>query len=241
MTFELHPTLSLVILCYRAEKHVEKFVSRVISELEDACIDDYELILVANFLAGMADQTPAVAKELASKNPRIKFSAVTKEGWMGWDMRTGFAIAEGELIGVIDGDGQMPASDVPILYNLIRSGEYDLVKTYRLTRGDGVTRKALSHTFNQLFGLLFPGVSVRDVNSKPKIMTRGAYEKLALQSNDWFIDAEIMIQAGRHQLRIGEVSTDFLGLVGRRSFVDGRTVLEFIKNLLLYRIREWLV
>jgi hypothetical protein len=54
----------------------------------------------------------------------------------------------------------------------------------------------------------------------------GAYERLTLQSDDWFIDAEIMIQARLLGFRIGEVETEFLGLAGRRSFVRMSAVVE---------------
>ena len=44
---------------------------------------------------------------------------------------------------------------------------------------------------------------LQDVHSKPKVMTREAYEKLDLASNDWFTDAHIILKALR-RLTIGE-------------------------------------
>jgi hypothetical protein len=79
---------------------------------------------------------------------------------------------------------------------------------------------------------------VRDINAKPKILTRAAFEKLTLESTDWFIDAEILIQARRFGFRIGETETEFLGLTGRRSFIRMTAVFEFLQNLVRYRIRE---
>ena len=77
------------------------------------------------------------------------------------------------------------------------------------------------------------------MNSKPKILTRNAYSRMHLKSDDWFIDAEIMIQARRLGLRISELPTGFLGLTGRRSFVRPAAILEFLRNLIRYRIAEW--
>ena len=82
------------------------------------------------------------------------------------------------------------------------------------------------------------GLRARDMNSKPKILSREAYERMRLGADDWFIDAEIMIEARRLGLRIGEVPTGFLGLSGRRSFVSAGAVLEFLRNFALYRLRE---
>ena len=61
-----------------------------------------------------------------------------------------------------------------------------------------------------------------------------------LKSNDWFIDAEIMIQARRLKFKIGEVSTIFRGLEGKRkSFIGLPAIVEFMKNLVVFRIREF--
>ena len=210
-------SFSLVVLCYRSQDYVREFVGKTKKVLAEAGINDYELILIGNYWEGVVDRTPEIVRELAEADPRVRYSAKVKEGWMGWDMRYGLEMAQGELIGVIDGDGQMPVSDLQPLYEMISLGQCDLVKTYRITRGDGLARRCISNIYNASFHLLFPGVAARDVNSKPKILTRDAYSRMNLESDDWFIDAEIMIQARRLGLRVGELPTGFLGLSGRNS------------------------
>jgi glycosyltransferase involved in cell wall biosynthesis len=232
------PELSVVVLCYHSREGARSFAARMSQALLDAGIDDYQLVLVGNYIAGSGDTTPDVVRELAAGDSRIVCSAVPKEGMMGWDLRSGLALATGEHLAVIDGDGQVRVEDVVRVYRLLREQRLDLAKTYRRQRGDGVKRKLLSLLFNGLFHLLFPGLRVRDVNAKPKVMTRSAFERLDLQSTDWFIDAEIMIQARNLGFRIGETETEFLGLTGRRSFVRMAAVVEFLHNFLRYRIRE---
>ncbi len=233
------PDLSLVILCYRTNEYARDFAERAIRVLEEANLGTFELVLVGNYVEGTDDRTPDVVRELAANDPRILCVAEPKRGWMGWDMRTGFERARGSSIAIIDGDGQMPLTDVADLWHLLQREDLDLVKTFRITRGDGLRRRFVSNVYNKLFHLLFPGTAARDMNAKPKIFTREAYEKLDLESDDWFIDAEIMIQARRHRFRIGERPTGFLGLTGRRSFVKPRAVLEFVRNLVVHRIREF--
>ncbi|MDP9190380.1 MAG: glycosyltransferase [Acidobacteriota bacterium] len=213
-------------------------MARIRQVLLDAGITDHELVLVGNYVAGAADTTPDVVRELAAADPRIVCSAVEKQGMMGWDLRTGLALATGESVAFIDGDGQVLVEDLVRIYRLLREQGLDLAKTYRKQRGDGIKRKLLSLVLNGLFQALFPGPSVRDINAKPKVMTRSAYERLTLQSTDWFIDAEILIQARRLGFRIGETETEFLGLTGRRSFVRMAAVFEFLLNLFRYRILE---
>jgi glycosyltransferase involved in cell wall biosynthesis len=240
LTEESAVDLSVVILCYKAGEAVRPFVRQTQATLRDAGIENYELILVGNYVPGTPDATPGVVAEIASTEPRVRCVAKPKAGMMGWDMRTGLALARGRFLAVIDGDGQMPIHDLARVYRVIAVDDLDLVKTYRLQRGDGRRRRALSFIYNLAFVLLFPGTFSRDVNSKPKIFSRAAYAKLDLKSDDWFIDAEIMIQARRNGLRIGEIPTSFHGLSGRhRSFVRPVAILEFIKNLMVYRIREF--
>jgi len=90
---------------------------------------------------------------------------------------------------VIDGDGQVPLESVAEVYDTIKMTDYDIVKTYRHKRHDGIYRTILSSTYNLIFKILYPGLNSKDVNSKPKILTKEVYYKLNLQSTDWFIDA----------------------------------------------------
>ena len=233
------PELSLVILCYRAEEFAREFARRAVEMLEEAGVESFELVLVGNYVAGSEDSTPRVVQELADSDPRLRCTTLEKQGMMGWDMRSGLEAARGNYLAVIDGDGQMPLGDVAQLFTLMRREGYDLGKTFRITRGDGLRRRFISNVYNKLMHLLFPGIQARDMNSKPKILTRTAYEKLELESDDWFIDAEIMIQARRHGFRIGELPTGFLGLTGRRSFVKVGAIFEFLGNLVRYRRREF--
>ncbi len=235
---ETLPDLSVVVLCYRAGERARQVAATIASALAHGGITKYQLVLVANYVEGAGDATPEVVRDLAAHDPRIVCSAAAKRGMMGWDMRTGLKLAAGDCLAVIDGDGQILAEDLVRVFRELERGGYDLVKARRVHRGDGLARRLISLVFNALFHLLFPGMNARDVNAKPKVLTRAAYERLELESDDWFIDAEIMIQARRLGLRVGEVETDFLALVGRPSFINLRTLLEFLANLARYRVRE---
>ena len=230
------PELSVVILCYHSADIVRDLVAQVERELEEARVD-YELVLVGNFMPGdTKDRTPEVLKDLAKDKPRFRVVAKEKEGMMGWDMRSGLEAATGRHIAVIDGDGQMPMSDVIKVYRVLQVGKYDLVKTFRAQRQDGAYRRTISGIYNFLFRLMYPAAHVfRDINSKPKIMTREAYQKIHLVSNDWFTDAEIMIEALRHDLSVGEVSTVFYRNERRGTFVPFSALWEFLSNLIYYR------
>jgi len=114
----------------------------------------------------------------------------------------------------------------------------DFVKTYRLKRFDGAARAIISFVYNIIFILLFPEIKAKDVNSKPKIIKKEFLHKMNLTSNDWFFDAEMMIQARILKLKIGLLPSKFYKRSYRNSFINFSTVFEFIKNLLHARFKK---
>ena len=154
---------------------------------------------------------------------------------MGWDVRQGMAIARGTFLCVIDSDGQIPpASVVECLLKAEREG-LDLVKTYRTSRDDGCYRQFLSFAYNTFFRVLF-GSKIHDINSKPKIIRRDKYELLQIEFDDWFVDAEIVLQASDLGFKIGELPIHFAANKTRASLVRPEAIFEFVANLLKYRL-----
>lgn len=232
--------ISVVILCYKSGEEVGGFIDEVKQSLIDRGLS-YELVLVANYNAGeeFTDRAPAIVRKLAEADPNITIVSKVKEGGMGWDLRSGLDVASGETIAFIDGDGQMPAEDIVRVYDSLMSGQrgeqYDCAKTYRVKRGDGLERGFISFIYNTLLTLLFPKVTVRDANAKPKIFTRQAFERLRLTSPDWFADAEIIIQGTYLGFRFIEIPTVFKENKYRKSFVRPTALFEFLGNLVVFR------
>jgi glycosyltransferase involved in cell wall biosynthesis len=231
------PDISIVILCYKTGERIRAFVDRTIKSISGQ-VSSWEIILVGNYVENTDDITPEIVKDIASKNQNIRAVTRIKEGMMGWDARTGLEKATGKYICLIDGDEQMPPEDIIKVYKKITDESLDLVTTYRRIRHDGITRKIVSDVYNLLFNLIFPGANVWDVNSKPKIFKKEAYDKLRLTSDDWFLDAEMVIQAKRLKFKIGEVPTEFYKCPHRRSFVKFDAIFEFIRNLLKARFER---
>ncbi|MBX4200297.1 glycosyltransferase family 2 protein [Candidatus Parcubacteria bacterium] len=228
------PDISVVILCYRDGRSIEDFVSQMKSSLEENDLN-FEIILVANYKPGVQDDTPRVAKSLSIHDPRLKIISKPKEGMYGWDVRAGLTLAQGKTVAYIDGDGQMPAEDVVRVYRELHNTGSDMALTYRTKRHDPLKRTFISKVYNILLRILFPQVKVFDANSKPKIFTLEALNKLDLKSDDWFIDPEIIIQATENKFKIAQIPTVFMKNSRRTSFVNAASILEFLKNLWNYR------
>lgn len=232
--------ISVVILCYKEGQPAVDFVRKVERALGERGLS-YELVLVANYFAREKDD-PKVRENskllgaLSAENPRIVLVEKEKEGGFGWDMRSGIDRATGETIAVVDGDGQMLSEDILRVYDILRLGDYDLVKTFRIRRDDGSWRGTISAYYNLFLRLVFPRVFTSDVNGKPKIFTRAALKRLHLTSSDWFIDAEMLIQASYKGFRIVEVSTAFNEMTHRKSYIKPAAILESIRNIIWYRL-----
>jgi glycosyltransferase involved in cell wall biosynthesis len=229
---------SIAVLCYRAEEEIIPFVENL-HKIMSLFRFEWELILVANFWRGSNDRTPEICQQLAKRLPYVRVLSEPKQGAMGWDMRRGLDACRGKYIGVIDGDGQFPVEAIFSCFAKIKSDDFDLVKTYRVQRRDSLYRRLISTVYNWLFHLFFRGSGrLRDVNSKPKIMTREAYGKMVLQSNEWFTDAEIILSCIDLNLRIHEIPVEFHSLGSRKSFVKPGAILGFLKDMIDYRFRS---
>lgn len=229
--------LSVVVLCYHSGKTILPFFNKLREVLDNLHVE-YEIVLVANDFAESKDETIEIVAQLALDQPRVKPVTLIKEGMMGWDMLQGMNSCSGKYICVIDGDGQFPIESVAEVYSVIKDSDFDIVKTYRVKRHDGSYRIFLSSVYNLLFTLIYPGLHSKDVNSKPKILTRDVYSRLNLQSTDWFIDAEIMIAARDLKLKIKEVPITFSANASRKSFVKIDAIAEFVLNMVRFRFRK---
>jgi glycosyltransferase involved in cell wall biosynthesis len=227
--------ISVVVLAYRAGEGLCPVVAAVLSKCES--LDrPFEVVLVANYDAGSNDPTPAAARRLADADARLAVVADAKGGGMGWDLRSGLRAATGRVLLVIDGDGQNPPGDVVRAYRALVEGDADVVKGRRVTRHDGRYRRFLSAAYNVVFVVLFGTWGLWDINGKPKGLTRSAYERLSLASDDWFVDAELILGARRQRMRIVEVPVEFRESTTRPSFVRPGAILEFARHMIRYRI-----
>ena len=230
--------LSVVILCYKSEEKIIPFIEIIEGVMKTLHLD-YELVLVANYNSTIKDKTPEIVKKLSESNKRINPVIKFKEGMMGWDAISGLRHAKGDAVALIDGDGQMPPKDLARIFKILLTGEFDFVKTFRIRRYDGFFRSLISKCFNYLFRLLFPNTFFRDINSKPKVFTKRALDKIHLSCPGWFLDGEIMLEVKRLNLSFAEIPTEFHEIEWRASFIKWTSIIEMFLSLIKYRYKYW--
>ncbi len=223
---------SAVITLYNEEKNVEPLTRNLMAAFKKELSGrPFELVLVLN---GPEDNTPEIARRLSEEFSEISLVALQKNQGYGGGLLAGLSAARGPIIGILDGDEQIESADVAKIFAESLSSSYDLVKAKRTSREDGIQRLIVSTIFNTMFSVMFGQIS-DDINGKPKVLKRTAYERLRLTATDWFIDAEIMIQAARLGLSVKEVPVVFRRRKAGSSNVRLETLSEFLRNMWNYK------
>lgn len=125
----------------------------------------------------------------------------------GAALRTGAEYANkngADAILFIDSDGQHDPRDIPRLIKEIRG--VDIVFTYRNLRSAHMplTKKLGNWFLDFLLKSLFQ-IKIIDAQCGYKIMTKRAYKKLHLISNDYNIESEIAAKTGKYKLKFKQV------------------------------------
>lgn len=223
---------SVVTTLFNEADNVEPMTRNLISTFKAICPDSpFELVLVLN---GPTDSTPEKARELSREFPEITLVRLESNQGYGGGIRAGLACAKGEYVGFTDADEQISSEDTARVFSFAFAADADLVKAVRTAREDGWKRLLITTVYNNLFRIMF-GVTNPDINGKPKVFKRQVLERFDLKANDWFIDAEIMIQSKRMKLSIKEVPISFKARARGNSNVRVSTILEFLRNMWKYR------
>ncbi len=159
---------------------------------------DYEVIVVDD---GSSDSTLAVGQEFATSHRGVVVLSHDVNRGYGAAIRSGFQAASKSLLFYTDADQQFDVAELEYFLPMIE--DHDLVVGFRVYRYDSVLRSMLSWGYNRLVGLMFR-VRVRDVDCAFKLMRREVLEKIRLQSDDFFIDTEIIASARRWNFRIAQ-------------------------------------
>jgi glycosyltransferase involved in cell wall biosynthesis len=186
----------VVLPAFNEETNVRAVVEHAL-EVLPGLTRDFELIVVDD---GSSDGTAAVATELVEEHyPRVRLLRHETNRGYGTALRSGFHHARFDLIFYTDADRQFDISELAYFLPLVE--DFDLVIGFRVYRYDTVLRSILSWIYNHMVWVLFR-VRVRDVDCAYKLMTREVLDKLSLESDDFFIDAEIVARARKWNFRI---------------------------------------
>jgi glycosyltransferase involved in cell wall biosynthesis len=191
-------SVSVVLPSYNEEPNIESAVGRCL-EVLPGLARNFEVIVVDD---GSSDGTSDVAQRLVEKHhPRVRLLRHKRNLGYGAAIANGFREARSDLLFYTDSDNQFDVSELEWFLPLIDA--YDVVVGFRVYRYDTVLRSITSWCYNRLVNVLFR-VRVRDIDCAFKLFRKEVIRKIDVESDDFFIDTELVARARKWNFRIIE-------------------------------------
>jgi glycosyltransferase involved in cell wall biosynthesis len=157
----MQPTLDISVvipLFNEAESlpELHEWLVRVLTENNFS----YEIIMVDD---GSRDNSWEVIKQLAKQNPNLRGISFTRNYGKSAALHTGFQAAKGSVVITMDSDLQDSPDEIPALYQLIQTENYDLISGWKKKRHDPLSKTLPTKLFNYMTRL-FSGIYLHDFN-----------------------------------------------------------------------------
>ncbi len=197
--------LSVILPAYNEEENIASVLEESIAVLERLSVPPlaeagrWEIVVVND---GSRDRTAEEAARVAAQYPEnVRVMSHDANRGYGAALRTGFEASQHDLVFYTDADGQFSLGD--LRYFLPHIDDHDMLVGFRVYRFDPLFRLVMSWGYNRLVRILFR-VRVRDIDCSFKLMRREVLESIGLETDDFFIDTELVARARRWNFRIME-------------------------------------
>jgi len=194
------PRLGVAFLAFNEEALIAKTVQEAVTSLSAVPGLDWRVLVVND---GSRDRTGEIAEELARKDGRI--SVVHHQGNKGYAVATETALRNtpGEVVMVVDGDGQHTMGDAPRFLAEMEQGA-DVVFCWKKKRYDPFSRLVLSKGLNILSRWLL-GSPLHDINAGCRAFRREVARSLEIRHRINFVGAEIFARCRIAGWNVAEV------------------------------------
>ena len=230
--------LSLVVPTYNEARNVENIVRILSGLLEEPTGGSYELIIVDD---NSPDGTWKLAEALTADYPKLRVMRRQLERGLSTAVIRGWQAAQGDVLGVIDGDLQHPPETLLKLLQAIDNGA-DMAVASRHVEGGGVSnwsfaRRILSRGAQMLGLVILPNVlgRVTDPMSGFFMVRRSAITHKALSPVGYKILLEVL---GRGEVEtVAEVGYVFQERLEGESKVTWKQYRDYLLHLAKLRSR----
>jgi len=151
--------ISVVIPAKDEEESVPE-LSDWISRVMKAHGFSYEVIFIDD---GSQDKTWDKIRETAAKNPAIKGLKFNRNFGKSAALNTGFRAAQGDIVITMDSDLQDSPDEIPKLYDMMMSTDFQLISGWKKKRHDPISKTLPSKFFNLLTRMM-SGIKLHDFN-----------------------------------------------------------------------------
>ncbi len=229
-----YPSLSIVIPVYNERATIEEILRRVeevpldkeIVIVDDASTDGTRELLERH-LKGSADGTagPVTASQRSIPKVRntIRILFHDRNRGKGAALRTGFTVAQGEVIIIQDADLEYDPQEYFKLLEPIQRGVADVVFGSRFHGGPHRVLYFWHYMANRFLGVLsgiFTNLNLSDIWSCYKVFPRHVLQKIELKEDRFGFEVEITAKLAKLGYRIYEVPVSYYG----RTYKEGKKI-----------------
>jgi glycosyltransferase involved in cell wall biosynthesis len=179
---------------------------------------DKEIIIVDD---GSTDGTREYLKGLVSEG--IKVIVHEKNMGKGAAMRTGIAVASGDVVIVQDADLEYDPKDYPVLLEPIMQGKADVVYGSRFLGGPHRVLffwHSIGNSLITLISNMFTDLNLTDMETGYKAFRKKVFDTITIESNRFGFEPEITAKVAKKGFRIYEVPISYSG----RSYREGKKI-----------------
>jgi glycosyltransferase involved in cell wall biosynthesis len=200
MSAEKEPRLGVGFLAYNEEGAIAKTVAEAVESLSAVGGLDWRILIVND---GSRDRTGEIAESLAAADPRV--SVVHHDGNKGYAVATETALRStpGEVVMVVDGDGQHTMADAPRFLEAIQEGA-DVVFGWKKKRHDPFPRLVLSKGLNTLSRWIL-GSPLHDINGGCRAFRRDVARRMEIRHRINFVGDEIFARCRIAGWKVAEI------------------------------------
>ena len=208
--------VSIVIPCYNEKDTIEDIVKAVCN----APLENKEIIVVDD---SSHDGTQTVLRQkLSQVVDQIIYHPFNRG--KGAALRSGFAVATGDIILVQDADLEYSPDDYPLLLEPLISGKADAVLGSRFMGGRPHRILFFWHMvgnkFLTLLSNMFTNLNLTDMETGYKAFSAPVIKSIALEEDRFGIEPEIVAKLAQQGCRIYEVGISYTG----RSYAEGKKI-----------------
>jgi glycosyltransferase involved in cell wall biosynthesis len=236
-------TLSIIIPVYNERLTVLELLQRVASQpvalrKEIIIVDDCSTDGTRGFLQQMDLQS-----EFGGNGQNaVKLALHEKNMGKGVGVRTGLALATGEIVLIQDADLEYDPGDYPLLLTPILEGHADAVFGNRFHSGPHRVQRYYRFLLNRLFSIicnLLTGLAIHDVTACYKVFRRDLLERMHLRSNRFSVETEMTVKVAKLGARVYEVPIVYHG----RTYAEGKKIswqdgYKALYDLIRYRFKD---
>jgi glycosyltransferase involved in cell wall biosynthesis len=219
-------TLSVVVPVYNEAATVAKLLDRVTAAPMPGAVAGLEIVAVDDC---SRDGTWA-ALEAWQPDPRGDAVAVSvvrerhpQNRGKGAALRSGFALASGDILLVQDADLEYDPADYPKLLEPILAGLAEVVYGSRFLGGPHRVLffwHYLGNTFLTLLSNMLSDLNLTDMETCYKVFTREVLSRISLRSDRFGFEPEFTAKVARLGVRIYEVPISYHG----RTYAEGKKI-----------------